>query len=84
MGGASTQIAFQPTPTMAALHANDLTRIKLKTQEGSELDYQLFVTTFLGYGVNQARTRWVATLNEKRTLQDPCLPKGYSEEGMTG
>lgn len=89
MGGASTQIAFEPSPKASEEHANDLTKVGLRTLDGKTLEYNVFVTTFLGYGSNQARRRYVKDhLLEKNkdlletpkpgvqiSIQDPCLPK---------
>ncbi|KAF9358192.1 Golgi apyrase [Mortierella sp. AD094] len=89
MGGASTQIAFEPAPQASQDHANDLTNVILKTLDGQKLEYHVFVTTFLGYGSNQARRRYVKDYllsNHKELLEsqkpgvqisimDPCLPK---------
>lgn len=87
MGGASTQIAFEPSPEASRAHANDLMAVHLRTLDGHTLEYNVFVTTFLGYGSNQARRRYVkdyllATNKELLELdkpgfqiEDPCLPK---------
>ncbi|KAF9171378.1 Golgi apyrase [Mortierella sp. AD011] len=89
MGGASTQIAFEPSPKASEDHANDLTNVILNTLDGQKLEYHVFVTTFLGYGSNQARRRYVKDYllsNNKDLLEtqkpgvqisimDPCLPK---------
>ncbi|KAK5799738.1 nucleoside phosphatase GDA1/CD39 [Linnemannia elongata] len=89
MGGASTQIAFEPSPEASRAHANDLMAVHLRTLDGHTMEYNVFVTTFLGYGSNQARRRYVkdyllATNKElldkekpgvQITIEDPCLPK---------
>ncbi|KAJ3183663.1 Golgi apyrase [Gaertneriomyces sp. JEL0708] len=62
MGGASTQIAFEPTKEMKDQHADDLTPLKLRYLDGFEQDYHVFVTTFLGFGMNEARRRFVEGL----------------------
>ncbi|SPO40833.1 related to YND1 - apyrase (NDPase/NTPase) [Pseudozyma flocculosa] len=70
MGGASTQIAFEPSK--AALQAEEgqssaqeeLTPVSLRMLDGTEVSHQVFVTTFLGYGTNQARQRYVKQLRE--------------------
>ncbi|TPX31124.1 hypothetical protein SmJEL517_g05458 [Synchytrium microbalum] len=59
MGGASAQIAFEPTVAMADRHSDDLTDVKLRLQDGSERLHRVSVTTFLGFGVNEARRRFV-------------------------
>ncbi|KAH9881915.1 hypothetical protein J1614_001086 [Plenodomus biglobosus] len=83
MGGASAQIAFAPNATEAEKHANDLTLMRLRTIGGTPLEYKVFVTTWLGFGVNQARERYVKALLESSTskeLPDPCLPTGLEME----
>ncbi|KAI9301165.1 nucleoside phosphatase family-domain-containing protein [Cunninghamella echinulata] len=59
MGGASAQIAFEPEHHQKEEHSNDLTKIHLRTLDGRALDYDVFVTTFLGYGSNEARRRYL-------------------------
>jgi Golgi apyrase len=79
MGGASAQIAFAPNATEAEKHANDLTLLRLRTVDGTALEHKVFVTTWLGFGANQARQRYVQALLESSTseeLPDPCLPTG--------
>lgn len=80
MGGASAQIAFAPNATEAEKHANDLTLLRLRTVDGESTEYKVFVTTWLGFGVNQARQRFVKALiqasPETMELPDPCLPSG--------
>ncbi len=82
MGGASSQIAFAPNATEAEKHANDLKLLRLRTVDGREADYRVFVTTWLGFGVNEARKRYVTRLLEasggkqNSELPDPCLPAG--------
>lgn len=82
MGGASAQIAFAPNATEAEKHANDLTLLRLRTIDGVPQEYRVFVTTWLGFGVNEARKRYVQKLLEeyaidaKKEIPDPCLPHG--------
>ncbi|CAG8465242.1 9241_t:CDS:2, partial [Dentiscutata heterogama] len=59
MGGASTQIAFEPNLEESKKHANDLTTVLLWTLDGQQMEYKVFVTTFLGYGTNEARRRYI-------------------------
>lgn len=83
MGGASAQIAFAPNATEAEKHANDLTLMRLRTVGGTPLEYKVFVTTWLGFGVNQARQRYVKALidsTSSKELPDPCLPAGLEVE----
>ncbi|KAF8891379.1 nucleoside phosphatase family-domain-containing protein [Infundibulicybe gibba] len=81
MGGASTQIAFEPSPQHRG-DAKNLIDVRLRLMGGEEISHKVFVTTWLGYGTNQARERYVSqTLlgsgreNDSR-IMDPCLPKG--------
>ena len=81
MGGASAQVAFAPNQTETARHAEDLMLLRLRTLDGIEKEYQIFVSTWLGYGANEARRRYIQELEKlsKSTdpfLRDPCLPKG--------
>ncbi|KAI0391994.1 nucleoside phosphatase family-domain-containing protein [Xylariaceae sp. FL0594] len=89
MGGASAQIAFAPNTTVAEEHGNDLKLVRLRTLDGSPLEYKVFSSTWLGFGVNQARSRYVKQLIEtvlidgEHEVPDPCLPRGLrvSEAG---
>lgn len=80
MGGASAQIAFAPNATEAEKHANDLTLLRLRNLEGHPMEYKVFVTTWLGFGVNQARERYVKAMLEAspgaKEFPDPCMPSG--------
>ncbi|CCE34315.1 hypothetical protein E4U22_008800 [Claviceps purpurea] len=82
MGGASAQIAFAPNVTEAERHANDLKLIRLRHLDGSSSEFQVFSASWLGFGVNKARSRYIQTLVESyygdnaNEIPDPCLPKG--------
>lgn len=82
MGGASAQIAFAPNATEAEKHANDLKLLRMRTLDGQPSEYKVFTTTWLGFGVNQARERYVQALidaiftHDGQELADPCLPAG--------
>ncbi|KAJ1972127.1 Golgi apyrase [Dimargaris xerosporica] len=89
MGGASTQIAFEPTALMAQQHADDLTVLTLRNLDGHNTVYKVFTTTFLGFGSNEARRRYTHELVQPANLlndedlsapstpvPDPCLPPG--------
>ncbi|KAE9986017.1 hypothetical protein EG328_006568 [Venturia inaequalis] len=81
MGGASAQIAFVPNATEAEKHANDLTLLRLRTIDGTPQEHRVFVTTWLGFGANEARRRYVKALEEAVSggateFPDPCIPKG--------
>ncbi|KYK55862.1 Nucleoside phosphatase GDA1/CD39 [Drechmeria coniospora] len=82
MGGASAQIAFAPNSTEAERHANDLKLIRMRRLDGSSMVHRVFTATWLGFGANKARTRYVDSLKENYDvgsvdeIPDPCLPKG--------
>lgn len=90
MGGASAQIAFEPSPYMVEQHPTDLTSVKLRTMSGAEFSVSVFVTTFLGFGANEARRRFVkdvlvpsskvvtSSSSSDSVFSDPCLPLGLS------
>lgn len=88
MGGASTQIAFEPADGDGDGVGNGaLVDVRLRLLGGKEIKHKVFVTTWLGFGTNQARERYVAevlksaegveTLDDvdSRAIHDPCLPK---------
>ena len=62
MGGASTQIAFEPSEEMQVAHADNLREVKLQLLSGKEVKHPVFVTTWLGFGTNQAKDRYVDAL----------------------
>lgn len=82
MGGASAQIAFAPNSTEAEKHANDLKLLRMRTLNGKAAEYKVFTTTWLGFGVNKARERYIEALKDAsfegsaHELLDPCLPSG--------
>jgi len=84
MGGASAQIAFAPNATESERHAEDLKLMRLRTIDGAAAEHKIFVTTWLGYGANEARRRYVEGLLEDsgktnaKELEDPCLPAGLT------
>lgn len=92
MGGASTQIAFEPGPeSQKEANSNSLIDVRLRLLGGQEIHHKVFVTTWLGYGTNQARERYVGKAiseyesnldldddelsQESHRIPDPCLPK---------
>jgi Golgi apyrase len=89
MGGASTQIAYEPSHQQQTSPENQssLVDVRLRLLGGDEIRHRVFVTTWLGYGTNQARERYVekAILDSSATgvtpaaaelpsIPDPCLP----------
>lgn len=84
MGGASTQIAFEPADEDVRGNEPALVDVRLRLLGGTEIKHKVFVTTWLGYGTNQARERYIAEVIKNagtldgtgpHTIQDPCLPK---------
>ena len=86
LGGASAQIAFAPNTTETEKHGNDLHTLRLRTLDGIAQEYQVFVTTWLGYGVNEARSKYTKDLLSHVDIQpqsevpDPCLPAGMTKD----
>jgi golgi apyrase len=81
MGGASAQIAFAPNATETEKHADNLKLLRLRKLNGMDQEFRVFVTTWLGFGANQARHRYVQSLQDKHGAQlmelpDPCIPTG--------
>lgn len=83
MGGASAQIAFAPNTTVAEQHSDDLQLLRMRTLNGAPLEYKLFTTTWLRFGMNEARHRYVEKLldtylveDTQHEVPDPCLPRG--------
>jgi len=72
MGGASTQIAFEPSPEEQVKHFDNLVEVNLRHLDGRTIAHPVFVTTWLGYGTNKARERYVAKEIElyKSTMAD--------------
>lgn len=91
MGGASAQIAFVPSDKEELkTHSEDIAKVYLKSINGDIQEWNVFVSTWLGFGANQARQRyWAQIVNalpentnnyddddfSTRTLYDPCMPK---------
>ncbi|GAO49545.1 hypothetical protein G7K_3694-t1 [Saitoella complicata NRRL Y-17804] len=82
MGGASAQIAFAPNATEAERHDDDLYLVRLRTVGGVGREWRVFVSTWLGFGANEARRRHLeAVVGSSKnkgggTYADPCLPPG--------
>lgn len=84
MGGASTQIAFEPSQSAQIANPDtqdDLTSVALRMLDGTDVVHKVFVTTFLGFGTNKARDRYLTSLVPSTSpstsaITDPCLPKG--------
>ncbi|KFY38834.1 hypothetical protein V494_04191 [Pseudogymnoascus sp. VKM F-4513 (FW-928)] len=84
MGGASAQIAFAPNATEAQKHADDLKLLRMRTLDGVVSEYKVFVASWLGFGVNQARQRYVSALvdsvdsSKSLEIPDPCVVTGLT------
>ncbi|OAA46276.1 Nucleoside phosphatase GDA1/CD39 [Metarhizium rileyi] len=81
MGGASAQIAFAPNTTETERHAKDLKLVRMRRLDGSSAEYKVFTATWLGFGANKARSRYIESLVESYAdsaddIPDPCMPKG--------
>jgi len=82
MGGASAQIVYAPNTTETEKHADDLKLVRLRNLDGSMREYRVFSASFLGFGANVARQRFIEGLREKyiaddsREFPDPCMPHG--------
>ncbi|WFD33816.1 apyrase [Malassezia cuniculi] len=89
MGGASTQIAFEPSDTGTAINMaagkvsgkqhTDVLNVQFQRLDFSSVSHKVFTTTFLGFGTNAARSRFTEVLAEKEEnaeVHDPCLPRG--------
>lgn len=92
MGGASTQIAFVPSKDQIEKHRDDLSTVTLRNVNGKNQEWNVFVETWLGFGANQARNRYLDQLvslslinPNMADINDPCLPKGaeldYQHDG---
>jgi len=99
MGGASMQVALEITTNLQLEGMTDkdksqVAEINLGCQEHDmEHTYRIFVTTFLGFGANEAMSRhhrqlFLETLIRDRTvpgqdaehrLKDPCRPLGMKD-----
>lgn len=107
MGGASTQVVFVPNNTEIAEHQNNLYHVSLsdvpeKDSSGYAIpqsrDFDLYLDSFLGYGMFQAHTKYLTFLTEAYRaahhldssyyryvdlpVPDPCLPKGYTTKAQ--
>lgn len=94
MGGASMQIAFSPNSTETEKHINDLYTVRLRSLNGMNQEHTVFVSSWLGFGANEARKRYAQHLLEveghydsttgsnvyRKLPQDPCFPEGLAHE----
>lgn len=96
MGGASTQLAFSPTGTELALSGiaeTDLYNVSLRLLSGELVHWPVFVASWLGFGTNRVRERYIEGLVERwrreadasgvppdlsTPITDPCLSLGLT------
>lgn len=86
MGGASTQIAFVPAAQEIQNHNEDLSTVTLRSIDGHSHEWRVFVETWLGFGANQGRRRYLDHLisvaassrpgARLKVVLDPCMPGG--------
>ncbi|KAI9256708.1 nucleoside phosphatase GDA1/CD39 [Sporodiniella umbellata] len=81
LGGASTQIVFEPRFMPSGSMAEGEHKYKLNYHGGV---FNLYQHSYLGYGLNEARKQvklqMISMQNEeKSTVEHPCLPDGYEE-----
>jgi Golgi nucleoside diphosphatase len=82
MGGASTQLAFSPTVSeldRSGFPPDQLRQVSLRLLSGESVEWPVFVASWLGFGTNQARERYIETLlsqprESSESIPDPCLP----------
>ena len=70
MGGASTQIAFEPAEEDVMGNEGALVDVRLKLLGGTQIEHKVFVTTWLGSGTNQVRERYVAEVVQRAATCD--------------
>ena len=95
MGGASTQLAFVPTrEDQIEQHDDDMYKVTLRNNAGNDVDWSVFVSSWLGFGANEARNRQLDALvnalptgvdydkdgDGKMDLTDPCSPVGMKTD----
>jgi Golgi apyrase len=94
MGGASTQLAFSPTwreLERSGYPRDQLREVSLRLLSGEDVSWPVFVASWLGFGTNKVRERYVEGRVNKwkdaqrgkadmTPLEDPCLPAGLQHE----
>lgn len=95
MGGASTQLAFTPSSQNEVdKHSDDMYTVNLRRNDGIPVSFHVFVSSWLGFGANQARDRQLDALvnalppginydkdgDGKPDLVDPCSPIGMKTD----
>ncbi|KAK0546179.1 Golgi apyrase [Tilletia horrida] len=72
MGGASMQIAFEPSEPQPPNEEN-MMPVSLRMLDGTDVIHNVFVVTFLGYGANQAREQYMDLLLQNATTASTSL-----------
>ncbi|WVQ93104.1 hypothetical protein IAU59_000168 [Kwoniella sp. CBS 9459] len=65
MGGASTQLAFSPSPAellKSGYPQDELGTVSLRLLSGEVVEWPVFVASWLGFGTNRARERYAESL----------------------
>ncbi|GMT06732.1 hypothetical protein PENTCL1PPCAC_28906, partial [Pristionchus entomophagus] len=88
MGGASVQIAFEMSQN-ETFRSENVENLNLGCKdEDPTFKYQLYVTTFLGYGVNEGLRRYEQSLSDSlfndTLARDSCLPINLQKEVIRG
>lgn len=93
MGGASTQIAFVPSDKdERKKHIKELYMVRLRNIDGTKQEWPIFVSTWLGFGANEAHRRHLRNLimtlpegvnydkdgDSTYDISDPCSQKGLT------
>lgn len=94
MGGASTQLAFSPSSSelsRSGYPSTDLRKVSLRLLSGETVEWPVFVASWLDFGTNRVRDRYVdalisrwraksadGVLDLSTPITDPCIPKGLS------
>lgn len=93
MGGASTQIAFVPSDKEERRkHIDELYTVRLRNVDGTDQEWPIFVSTWLGFGANEAHRRHLRNLvmalpegvnydkdgDSTYDISDPCSQKGLT------
>ncbi|KAJ2659513.1 Golgi apyrase [Coemansia sp. RSA 1200] len=85
MGGASAQIAFEPSAAAAKrILGDELATVTLRSLDGNDHAFRVFVATFLGHGTNEARRRYVEQLQLQLQEQGRLLAAAAARNGDNG
>lgn len=84
MGGASTQIAFSPSVgelERSKFPADELKSVSLRLLSGQAVEWPLFVASWLGFGTNQVRERYIARKVSEWQRENERLSKSIELSG---